>query len=215
MSYNPARSSALADKKREEAMVTASGKIHHWTREEYEQAVERGAFEGWRVELVDGVLCDMSPQSGPHAGAIDRIAEELRSHLGTGFRLRQQMPLSLTDDSVPEPDIALVARDPQGDFYSSGHPRTAFLVVEVADSSLPFDRNHKQRLYARAGIPEYWIVNLSSRRLEVYRDPGSDSYGKCDRPRAGGLGLATRLARCELCSRESLPEAVSFWRSHS
>lgn len=155
-------------------MVTASGSIHHWTREEYEQAVERGAFEGWRVELVDGVLCDMSPQSGGHATAVRRIQKALDAVLPNGLDLRFQMPLALSPDSEPEPDVAVVSGETGT--YSRVHPTTALLVVEVADSSLSFDRNHKQRLYARAGIPEYWIVNLASRRLEVYREPAPDGY---------------------------------------
>lgn len=111
----------------------------------------------------------MSPQNSPHYTAIRLTEEALRTAFGASYDIRVQGPLDVSLSSQPEPDLAVVrgtARD-----YASAHPSTALLVVEVAESSLAFDRGEKASLYASAGIPEYWIVNLSDRRLEIYRDP--------------------------------------------
>ena len=109
----------------------------------------------------------------PHAITLELVEETLRTAFGTGWRFRSQSPLVLGQDLDPEPDFAVMAGTPRG---SSGHPTTADLVVEVADSSLDFDTNEKRLLYARAGIREYWVVDINGRRLLVYRDPQSGDY---------------------------------------
>jgi Uma2 family endonuclease len=127
-----------------------------------------------RVELLDGEIIEMSPEKSRHAAAVDLALEALRRAFGDGFVVRVQHPLALDDTSEPEPDLAVVpgrARD-----YADAHPRGAALVVEVADSSLDYDRTRKTAAYARAGIREYWIVNLVDRRLEVFRDPRAAAY---------------------------------------
>jgi Uma2 family endonuclease len=129
-----------------------------------------------RLELVDGEILCMSPQKGPYATASDLTESVLREVFPTGCRVRIQKPLTLGGVSEPEPDIAVVrgaARD-----FTRSHPTTAELVVEVADSTLAFDRGTKASLYARAGIRDYWILNLPERILEVHRepDPGAEQY---------------------------------------
>ena len=157
---------------------------HHWTREEYERRIEEGFFRpGERVELVDGVLYEMSPQNGPHADCVSLILYALLPLFTSGCHLRVQMPLALGLDSEPEPDIAVVPGPPGS--YSPDHPTSAILVVEVAESSLPHDRKRKASLYARAGIPEYWVMNLVDWRLEVYRDPVNGEYRSSTVLRAG------------------------------
>ena len=149
---------------------------HRWTREEYERMVDAGAFEGMRIELVDGVIYEMTPQSSPHAGLTTIIAELLGEVFPrSGHVIRQHSPLALAESS-PEPDVAVVPLDPTGKQYLSSHPTSAFLVVEVADSSLYHDRKRKSAMYAEAGIPEYWIVNLKTNRLEILREPRRKSY---------------------------------------
>jgi Uma2 family endonuclease len=148
-----------------------------WTRKEYEHLVREGAFPpGARIELVDGILYEMSPQDSPHATgyllALEALGPAFPS--GEGYVLRSQLPLALGDDSEPEPDIAVVPGSIR-DYYH-GHPTTALLVVEVADSSLLHDRQRKIPLYARFGIPESWLLNLPRRALEVYRDPVDGMY---------------------------------------
>lgn len=148
-----------------------------WTRTEYERLVREGAFPpGARIELVDGILYEMSPQDSPHATGFRLAQEALRLvfPIGEGYEIRGQLPLALGDDSEPEPDIAIVPGSIRD--YSHHHPATALLVVEVADSSLLHDRKRKIPLYARFGIPESWLLNLPRRTLEVYRDPGDGAY---------------------------------------
>jgi Uma2 family endonuclease len=140
-----------------------------WRRSEYDRLVELGIFMGERLELLDGLLVVQEPQGSSHAAIVTHIAELLRATFGHGWHVRVHAPIALGDDSEPEPDLAVVgghARD-----YLTRHPATAALIVEVADSSLRLDRRVKSGLYARAGLPEYWIVNLADRQLEVYRDP--------------------------------------------
>ncbi|MES1246040.1 MAG: Uma2 family endonuclease [Acidobacteriota bacterium] len=155
-------------------MVTAKVDAHHWTRGEYERRVEAGAFEGWKVELVEGALHEVTPQTSRHSSAVRKLARELQACLVEGLDLRQQMPLALGSDSLPEADLAVVPADP--DDYAEAHPDRALLVAEVSQTSLRFDRETKQRVYALAGIPEYWILNLTSGSLEVYREPAGSTY---------------------------------------
>jgi Uma2 family endonuclease len=157
-------------------MVTATVEPNHWTREEYERMVEAGAFESSKVELVDGTLYEVTPQTSRHAGLTAKISEILSEVDPGEHLLRHHSPLSVPGNSLPEPDIAVVPPDPAGDYYTGGHPTTAVLVVEIADSSLQYDREVKAQTYARAGIPEYWILNLVSGQLEIHRNPIGDAY---------------------------------------
>ena len=146
-----------------------------WTREEYERLIEEGVFhEDERLELIDGEILERTPQNARHAATVTLVYETLNERVLESYSVRVQLPLALGEDSEPEPDVAVVeggARD-----YLQEHPRTAALVVEVADSSLPFDRNRKLPLYARNGIPEVWIVNVAEGRLEIHRDPEADHF---------------------------------------
>jgi len=142
------------------------------TREEFEKAGQAGIFgPEERLELIGGeVVKKVSPQHNPHATSVVLSAEALRRAFGEAFHVRVQVPMALGPHSEPEPDVYVVPGSPRD--YEDEHPRTAVLVVEVADTSLAFDRRVKASLYASAGIPEYWLLNLSARVLEVHRDPG-------------------------------------------
>jgi Uma2 family endonuclease len=156
-------------------MATANPDVRRWTREEYERAVEEGYFQpGERLELVEGLIYEMTPQSSFHATGIQLPLRALRALDGNGLHIRCQMPLALGADSEPEPDIAVVPGDVND--YTDEHPSTAVLIVEVADSSLLHDRKRKGGLYARAGIPEYWILDLTRSYLEVFRNPQKGAY---------------------------------------
>ncbi len=122
-----------------------------------------------RVELVDGDIVAMTPQKSRHAAAVRLTQIALDRAFGDGVDVRTQLPLALDPDSEPEPDVAVVSGAPRD--YIDEHPSTALLVVEVADSSLIFDRTVKAAVYARGGIADYWIVNLIDRLLEVHRAP--------------------------------------------
>lgn len=145
------------------------------TREEYERMVSAGAFVGRRVELVGGIVYEMSPQDNLHAACLRRARRVLEGICPQGYAVDVQMPLSLGLDSEPEPDLAIVRLDPQN--YVQGHPTSAALVVEVAHSSLRHDRD-KAEVYALAGIEDFWILNLVHQALEVYREPANGTYSK-------------------------------------
>lgn len=146
-----------------------------WTRLEYERLVELGLFEGEPLELIAGHLVVAEPPYAYHASAISRLEHAVRAILPPGWIVRTQMPMALDDDSEPEPDLVVVPGTP-GD-YARAHPARAALVVEVAESSLAFDRGQKASAYARAGLEDYWIVNLVDRVLEVHREPAAHPVG--------------------------------------
>jgi Uma2 family endonuclease len=171
-------------------MVTSSD-TRRWTRGEYYRMAEAGIFRpNERVELIDGEILTKSGQTSVHSIALLLAAEALRAACGKGFDVRPQLALALSETSEPEPDLAVVAGSPRD--YRDAHPSTALLVVEVAETSLAFDRGVKKALYARAGIPEYWIVDLGERALEVYRSPHGANYR--DRRRLGERDVIAPLA---------------------
>lgn len=147
--------------------------IRRWKRAEYDRLVELGTFDGEPLELIGGELIVAEPQGAYHYSGIERVDYAVRAVLPAGWTVRVQAPISLDDESEPEPDVAVVQGHPGS--YREAHPTRPALVVEVAESSLTFDRRRKGSLYARAGLPEYWIVNLIHRGLEVYREPAPDS----------------------------------------
>jgi len=143
-----------------------------WRRVEYERLVDVGVFEGEPLELIGGQLIVAEPKGSPHATAVGMTDDALRVAIPGGWIVRVQDPLALDDESAPEPDVAVV-RGARAD-YRHTHPSHPALIVEVAESSLAFDRTQKGSLYARAGIADYWIVNLQDRVVEVYREPAAD-----------------------------------------
>lgn len=146
-----------------------------WSREEYEELIERGFFVGKpRVELIEGQILEMSPQNTPHSKAISHLNRLLSKHLSDQHYVRVQCPLNSGLDSRPEPDFALVRLALVDE--SDQQPGTADLVIEVSHTTVNHDRS-KAKLYAACQVPEYWIVNLKQQRLEVYRELSSDGYG--------------------------------------
>ena len=153
-------------------MAQAPLTLRRWKRTEYERLVALGVFHGEPIELIGGQLVVAEPQYPYHASAISAADYALRAVLPPGWIVRVQAPVSLDDESEPEPDLAVVPGRPTD--YREAHPARPALAVEVAESSLVFDRQQKSSLYARAGVADYWIVNLVDRVLEVYRDPEPD-----------------------------------------
>jgi Uma2 family endonuclease len=138
-------------------------RTRRWTRREYDRLIELGVLhEDEPVELLAGRLVVREPQ--------------LRAAFGAGWSVRVQLPLALDDESEPEPDVAVVRGTPRD--YLREHPSAPALVVEVAHDSLRADRILKARLYARAGIGDYWIVNLVEHVLEVHRAPTRSGPGR-------------------------------------
>lgn len=138
-----------------------------------------------RVELLAGVIVAMSPRHPPHASAVYRTHEALRTALGNRALVRMQLPFVAGPLSVPEPDVAVVLGRPSD--YDTVHPDAAILVVEVADTSLLSDRLTKASIYAAAGVVEYWIVNLRDELVEVFGDPDRQNgrYVRSGRVRRG------------------------------
>lgn len=153
-------------------MASPSSTDARVTRRHYWELVADGVIgPDDRVELLDGVIVAMSPQDPPHASVIRKLTRWLGTAVHSGAWVQVQLPLDLTDTSTPEPDLAVVPG--VADDYATAHPTRAWLVIEVADSSLIQDRLTKGPIYAAAGIPEYWIVNLRERCVEVHRDPSA------------------------------------------
>ncbi|WP_247215198.1 Uma2 family endonuclease [Synechococcus sp. C9] len=142
---------------------------HRFSVEQYHQMIDAGIFApDDRLELIHGELVKMSPINRRHAAGVDRLVYLLLNRLGQKARCRIQNPITLAD-SEPQPDVAIVRwRD---DFYLAGHPTPPdiYWVIEVADTTITYDRGVKVPLYLSAGIPEVWLVNLDEDCLEVYR----------------------------------------------
>jgi len=147
--------------------IHADEAVHRLSTEEYERIVETGALADMRVELLDGLLVDMSPQDEPHARAILRLMRMCAARMDL---LRVQLPLAVGEGWVPEPDVALVVHD-----VRPVRPTTALFVAEVAVSSHARDVT-KALVYARADIPVYWIVDLPAGIVRVHTEPGPDGY---------------------------------------
>jgi Uma2 family endonuclease len=150
-------------------------------REEYERMVAAGFFRDERVELLSGVLVQMSPQHPPHAGTVQALNYLLLPALLGRASVRIQLPFVAGADSLPEPDLAIV----EPGRYMDAHPSRAFLIIEVADSSLRLDRQEKAEIYARASVPEYWVVNVADRIVERYSEPAGGAYVRVTPFRSG------------------------------
>jgi Uma2 family endonuclease len=157
-------------------------------RDVFVRMIDAGIFDpDDRVQLIDGVLVQMSPQNDPHARAIVRISNLLARRLGTRADVACQVPFNASEYSRPEPDVALWPLSPRGDEPVPSQP---MLVIEIADSSVRDDRLIMAPIYAAAGVPEYWIVNLRAGLVEVHTDPTEDGYQHLEtRPRGAAITL--------------------------
>lgn len=149
------------------------GQVHRLSTDEYHRLIEAGGFEGdARVELIDGLLADMSPKTREHENAIAWLIGWTMPRIDhERCELRVAGPLTL-EGSEPEPDLAIIPHDAPRPY----HPATAALVIEVSVSSLRRDLARKPSLYATAGVDEYWVIDLGGRRAIVHRDPRSEGY---------------------------------------
>jgi len=155
-------------------MATYPVRTRRWTRAEYDRLIDIGVFlSGEPLELLRGELIVSELQGSAHYTAIGLVEDALRAALGPGWLVRSQGPIEFDDESEPEPDIAVMRGDRRS--YSHRHPSRPALVLEVAESSLAFDREHKGSLYARARLDDYWIVNLVDRVVEICRRPVPDT----------------------------------------
>ncbi|MDX2231036.1 MAG: Uma2 family endonuclease [Leptolyngbyaceae cyanobacterium bins.349] len=148
-----------------------------WTLDEYHRMIEAGILSDRRVELLKGEIVEMPSEGMPHAYFSTNAGEYLIRLLGDRAKVRQGKPITLPNDSEPEPDIAIV--QPLGREYLSHHPypENVFWLMEYSDASLTKDLETKSAIYAEVGILEYWVVNLKRRQLVIFRDPQDGEYG--------------------------------------
>jgi Uma2 family endonuclease len=171
---------------------------------EYHRLAEAGILrEDDRVELLEGEIFEMSPISSRHASCVKRLNDLFTRKLGGRLIVSVQDPIRLSEYSEPQPDIAVLKF--RTDFYSAGHPQPqdVLLLIEVCETSGEFDRHVKLPLYAKAGIPEVWIVDLSREQIEVYRDPKPEGYQQ-SRIVGRGQTLTAQLLALELTAAEIL-----------
>src|SRR2546429_3149605 len=150
---------------------------HRFSVADFYRMAETGVLKpGARVELLDGKIIDMSPIGPLHGGAVNRLIRFFGKMSSGRWLVSAQNPVHLDEYSEPQPDLMLLKPDP--DDYTGRHPvaEDVFLLIEVADSTLAYDRGQKLPAYGRAGIPEVWILNLRARTVEVYREPHFEGY---------------------------------------
>ncbi len=151
--------------------------LYTWVVSDYHQMIESGILTpNCPVELLEGRIIRMSPQRPFHASSVHRTNKYLSKLLGNRAEVRIQSPITLGDDSEPEPDIAVVSTDINE--YADRHPapKDIYLLIEVADTTLNKDRQLKSRIYAKNLVSEYWILDLQNRQVYIYRSPAGDKY---------------------------------------
>jgi Uma2 family endonuclease len=159
----------------------------HFTVDDYYRMAEAGILrEDDRVELIEGEIIEMLPIGSLHASVVDRLSAFFLTQVPRDqAQVRSQNPVRLNDRSEPLPDVCLL--QPKADYYASGHPgpEDVLLLIEVSDSTIAYDRGVKLPLYARSGIPEVWIVDLSAEAIEIYREPSDGAYRSASVARRG------------------------------
>jgi Uma2 family endonuclease len=173
-----------------------------WTAKQFYRLLEKGFFRGRHLELVEGVIVQMAAQKDFHLASIDLTRNALQTAFGREYWVRAQGSLDLSPWTVLDPDIAVVAGDMQSHNLNQ-NPTSALLVVEVAGTTLGYDRHRKASIYARAGITDYWIVNLRNRELEVRRQPAPNAH-----PRYGhGYASLNTLGSSDFVTPLAAPQA--------
>jgi Uma2 family endonuclease len=143
-----------------------------WTLERYHEAIAAGILTEYdAVELIKGKLVKKTPISEDHAGVIEALVKYFITHFGFEYRYRSENPVPMMDNSEPEPDFVIAKNLPTGAKSRHPTPDEVYLIIEVAHSTIQYDRKVKGPIYAEAGIPEYWIINLKSRKIEVHLSP--------------------------------------------
>jgi Uma2 family endonuclease len=178
-----------------------------FTVDEYYLMAKVGILnEDDRVELIEGEIVEMSPIGSRHAANVKRLIDLLSPHLNRRAIIGAQDPVRLGEHSEPQPDISLLR--PRADFYAGAHPgpEDVLLLIEVADTSADYDRQVKIPLYARAGIGEVWLVDLTQNQVEVYRQPGPRGYRQILMPTAEDRLAPQALPDLELSPRDILGE---------
>lgn len=174
-------------------------------RVEYERLAAEGYFEDERVELLFGMVVEMTPIDPAHSASIYHVRRSLERALGERATVREQNPFAASDISEPEPDVLVI---PTGDYWDA-HPSRAYLVVEVARSSLSRDQGVKAKLYGLAEVDEYWIVNHVDDVVEVYRDRQRGRWRSVTTYRRGELIAMRQFPDVTVAVDEILPPRVA------
>jgi len=170
-------------------------RIHRMTVDDYHRMGETGILgPELRTELIEGEVIEMPPIGPPHGGKVNLLNALFNKAVGSRGVVSVQNPVVLDEYSEPQLDVIILR--PRADYYSASHPRPqdVILMVEVADSSLRYDREVKMALYAKAGVPEFWLVDLQGRRLTRYRNPEAGAY--------------TEIQEVQELARVTLPEPL-------
>lgn len=189
-------------------MATSIDNIHsyRWSVAEFHKLAETGFFiEDDRIELIEGELIEMAPIGSDHSGRVNRLNHTFTAALSDKAIVAVQNPIVLDSNNEPQPDLALLRW--RNDFYQAANPTAedVLLVIEVADSSVRLDRDVKVPLYARFAIPEVWLLDLTKRRLEVYRQPVDGEYSDIKHYREGRV-TSNLLADAQIDLAEFFPE---------
>jgi Uma2 family endonuclease len=186
------------------ATETEPPELHRLSLDEYHRLIDSGGFdEDARIELIDGLLLDMSPKSPAHENAIAWLADRLHASVDQA-QVQVRVAAALTTErSEPEPDVIVIDRDAPRAY----HPSTALLVIEVAVSSQRRDLRTKPRIYARAGVPRYWVVDLDGARAVVHGEPGPEGYGSVEVLGPDGVLAAPELGLPAFALRDVLDAA--------
>jgi Uma2 family endonuclease len=166
--------------------MSAEPQKYYFSVGDYYRMAEAGLFsEGQHVELIEGEVIEMSPIGSIHQGCTDELSSLIRDKIRRAAIVRVQGPIHINDYSEPQPDIALLK--PRRDYYRRSHPKPedVLLIIEIADTSVLYDRNVKLPLYASAGIPEAWLIVLPKDFIEVHSEPKNGKYQKVQRLRRG------------------------------
>ena len=168
---------------------------HFFTVDEYYLMAQGGVFaQDDRIELIEGEVIEMSPIGKRHSGCVNRLNKLLNRSVGERAIVSVQNPISIDEFSEPQPDLAILT--PRADFYSNSHPTPAdvLIVVEIADTSVDYDRGVKLPLYARAGIPEAWLIVLLKDVIEVHSEPKDGKYQRVQRLKRGKTIVSSSVA---------------------
>jgi Uma2 family endonuclease len=175
----------------------------YWTMAEFHTLWDRGFFTGTRrAILVDGVILEMPNPDPPHDFSLTQAHMYLMAAFAVGHYVRNQQGFHAALDTDPGPDLAVVVGTPRD--YLTAHPTTAVLIVEVANSSLAYDRREKAHIYAAAGVPEYWVLDIVGRQLLIFRDPIPDAAAL----RGHRYATQTTHADTDSVSPQAAPAAV-------
>ena len=192
-----------------QGIAAAPPRARKFTVDEYYRMAEVGILKcDERVELIEGEILVMPPIGPKHAWDVDLLNEILIRRAAGRYYVRNQNPVRLSDDTEPEPDVALLRRRPEG--YGAAHPTPAdvLLIIEVAHSSLEYDRNVKAHIYGRSGVPETWVRNLPEDCIERFTEPGPDGYAQHTVHRRGETLTPVALPDLELAVGDLLPARV-------